>query len=240
MTIKKIPDLIFENEDMVIIDKPAGLLSIPDRFDLNKPNAHQILTQQGKTVFTVHRIDKDTSGLLIFAKNSQTHRSLSLLFEEQKIQKTYLAIVHGKPPFEEGSINSPIAHSSAGDGRMIIHPKGKPSETLFKLSHAWKKFSQIECKPLTGRTHQIRVHLASIHCPIVADPIYSLKPNLKIDDIKNYVRKGKFEETNPDLIARTALHAHSLKFELNGQSLYFECPLPKDMKAVINQMNKWQ
>lgn len=240
MTIKKIPDLIFENEDLLVIDKPAGLLSIPDRFDPNRPNAHQILTQLGKTVLTVHRIDKDTSGLLLFAKNPATHRTLSLLFEEQKVNKTYLAIVNGKPPFEEGVINSPIAHSSSGDGRMIIHPKGKPSETLFKLKQAWKKFSQIECKPLTGRTHQIRVHLASIHCPIVADPLYSLKPNLKIDDIKKYVHKGKFEETNPDLIARTALHAYSLNFVLDGQTFDFESALPKDMKAVINQLNKWQ
>ncbi|MBK9272088.1 MAG: RluA family pseudouridine synthase [Saprospiraceae bacterium] len=233
-------EIIFENEDFIVINKASGLLSIPDRFDPAKPNAFNMVSQKIQNLWVVHRIDRDTSGLLIFAKNAETHKLLNLQFENQQIHKLYIAICQGTPPFEEGLIEAPIAHSASNDGRMVIHPKGKTSETLYKLSKTWKNFSQLECKPLTGRTHQIRVHLAYIGCPIVGDPLYGLKPNLKIEDIKKKVYRGKFEEEGPDLIHRTALHASAIEFNLGDQKFHFNCPLPKDMRAVVNQLNKWQ
>ena len=230
--------IVFENEEFLIIDKPSGLLSIPDRYDQNKECLSNLLAKKYENIFIVHRLDKDTSGLICFAKNKDSHKALSELFELRDIDKRYYAICEGVPPEESGIIDAPIAHSHSQSGKMVIHSKGKESITKFKTAQEWKRFSLIECKLESGRTHQIRVHLAYIDCPIICDPLYGNLQSLSIQDLKRNSRLSKEEEGFRPLINRTALHSHHLSFKFKNQEFTFNSDYPKDMKAVVNQLNK--
>jgi 23S rRNA pseudouridine955/2504/2580 synthase/23S rRNA pseudouridine1911/1915/1917 synthase len=232
-------DILFENEHLLVVNKPSGLLTIPDRYDSNKPNLLNLLNASHDEIFIVHRIDKETSGLVLFAKNAESHRLLSLLFENHEIQKRYISFTENCPNPESGIINLPIAHSVFETGKMTIHKNGKPSITYYKILESFRNFCMLELEPKTGRTHQIRVHLAAISCPILCDPLYSQRSELFIKDIKSRAKIADFEQERP-LLSRTALHANSLEFSLYGQLYHFECPLPKDLKALLNQLRKWQ
>ncbi len=216
------------------------MLSIPDRFQSDKESVFSILKNKNPNILAVHRLDKDTSGVICFAKNPTTHRILNTKFENRLIQKYYLAVCESQPPEESGIIEAPIAHSSSQDGKMLIHPKGKAALTKFRIKELWRNFCLLELKPETGRTHQIRVHLAYIGCPILCDPLYGFRTTLTIDEIKKHTKLSKNEESFRPLLTRTALHASSIKFELGDEKFAFEAELPKDMKAVIHQLNKWQ
>ena len=237
---KKEFKILFENDDFFIISKPAGLLSIPDRFNIEKENLYNLLKLKWEDLFIVHRLDRETSGIICFAKNANAHKLLSLDFENRKIDKRYLALCNSIPLEETGIIDIPIAHSQTHDGRMITHSKGKPAETKFKIKEQWRGYSLIEIKPETGRTHQIRVHMAYIGCPILCDPFYGITSSLTIDDIKKHSKLSKNDERFRPLIERTALHAFSLSFRFMNTDFYFEVEMPKDMKAVVSQLNKWQ
>jgi len=231
--------IIFENDHFLVVDKPSGLLSIPDRYDLEKPNLIKLLQLKYDDLFVVHRIDKETSGLVLFAKNSESHRLLSMLFESHEIEKRYVALTENCPMPESGIIDMPIAHSAFETGKMTIHKKGKSSITYYKIIESFKHFCMLEVAPKTGRTHQIRVHLAAISCPILCDPLYGLRKELFIQDIKYRAKIADFEQERP-LLSRTALHASSLEFSLYDQNYKIASPLPKDLKAVLNQLRKWQ
>lgn len=232
-------DILFENEHFLVVNKPSGLLTIPDRYDPNKPNLLSLLNARSDDIFTVHRIDKETSGLVMFAKNAESHRILSLLFENHEIQKRYISFTENCPTPESGIINLPIAHSVFETGKMTIHKNGKPSITYYKIIESFRSFCMLELEPKTGRTHQIRVHLAAISCPILCDPLYSPRHELFIKDIKSRAKIADYDQERP-LLSRTALHANSLEFSLYDQLYQFECPLPKDLRALLNQLRKWQ
>lgn len=232
--------VIYEDDHFIVINKNAGLLSIPDRFDALKENAYDLLSKHYESLYTVHRIDKDTSGLMIFAKDADSHKILNDAFEQHQIQKTYLALTESQPLEDLGRIELAIAHSISHPGKMVIHNKGKQSTTDFKVITRWKQFSLLELSPLTGRTHQIRIHLMHIGCPIICDPIYGIRNQLSIADIKRHSKLAKNDEQFRPLIERTALHAFGLKFNLFGKSHQFEIEPPKDFRACIQQLNKWQ
>jgi 23S rRNA pseudouridine1911/1915/1917 synthase len=233
-------EIIYQDDQILIVNKPSGLLSIPDRFDLSKENLFNLLKQQFEPLYVVHRLDRETSGLICFCRTAESHRELSISFESREVVKTYLAIVESTPPENEGLINAPIAHSSSGDGRMVIHPKGKPSITKYRVMKAWNQFCLIELKPETGRTHQIRIHLAYMGCPIVADKLYGKRDQLTIKDIKVKSKLSKEDEEFRPLINRTALHAYSLSFNLDQKNLSFQAEPPKDFRAVMHQLDKWR
>ncbi|MBK8955686.1 MAG: RluA family pseudouridine synthase [Saprospiraceae bacterium] len=230
--------LLFENDHLIAINKPAGLLSIPDRFDKNLPCAYQWVKENFGELFILHRLDKDTSGVLLFAKDAETHKLMNEQFERHQVKKTYLCLIESCPQEESGKIIAPIAHDPAHPGRMIVHPKGKACITNFKLLKRYRSFTWVEVAPETGRTHQIRVHFAYLGCPLVGDPLYGIRKYLSIKDIKKKA-KVKEEEIPSTLLERTALHASGLQFNLYGYEIEIQAPLPKDLTACLKQLDKW-
>lgn len=230
-------DILFEDDDMIIINKSSGLLSIPDRFNSDIKSAYNLLKDKYPSIYTVHRIDRETSGLLCFAKNAETHKAMNILFENNEVNKEYHAICYSIPEISEGVIDVPIAHSGKLDGKMVPHPKGKESITKYKCIESWQKYSLIKLKPLTGRTHQIRVHMAYIRCPLIGEKVYHDYAPLTISTLKPRAHVS-IDQEEKALITRVALHASHLEFELNNKHYSFDAEMPKDMKATLHQMRK--
>lgn len=232
--------VVYEDDQLIAFNKPSGLLSIPDRFDEEKPCLLKLAEARYGKLFVVHRIDKDTSGLIIFAKNEISHKYMSQLFEGRNIQKYYKAIVMGNPPIDEGSLQSSIAHHPVKKGRMIIHAKGKPAHTDFKVEHKWRGYACMLLQIFTGRTHQIRIHLQDLGYPIVCDPIYGQDQALKLSAFKkNYKLSQDLLEEAP-ILNRLALHAYQVIFDnMDGKTITITAPLSKDLEATIKQLDKW-
>lgn len=234
-------DVLLEDDHLVVINKPAGLLTLPDRYRPDKPNLLHWLTKEFGQIWTVHRLDKETSGVICFAKNEQAHRVLSQHFEQRKVQKIYHLITQGRIHPEEGTIEKGIANHPTQSGRKIISNKGKPAITTYKALDRFKAFSYVEANILTGRTHQIRVHFQAIGFPLAIDPVYGGREAFYLSEIKgrNY-HLGKDKEERP-LMSRNTLHAQSLQIEhpQTGKPLLVEAPLPKDFRAMLKQLGKW-
>lgn len=239
--MKNKPSIIFEDDEIIVVNKPAHYLTIPDRFVLEKPNLVSFLKQNNEDVFTVHRLDKETSGVIVFAKNASAHRDLSLQFEARTVEKLYLALVEGNVHKEEGEINNPIANNMRDAGKMIVARRGKPSLTLYKVKERFKYHTLVEANIKTGRTHQVRVHFESIGYPLAVDALYGRKDAFFLSSIKlKKYKSGKNVEERP-LMERTTLHAQQLKIThpTSKEVMTFHAELPKDFRAVLNQMRKW-
>jgi 23S rRNA pseudouridine1911/1915/1917 synthase len=230
-------EIIFENAYLIAINKPSGLLSIPDR-EGKEISLKNILQDKRGEIFTVHRLDKATSGLIVFAKDQQTHKQLSQLFEERQIEKIYFGLVHGNITPLKGKIEEPIMQHPSGNGKMTIHAKGKPSLTEYEVIENFKLYSWLKFKIHTGRTHQIRVHVQHTGHSIVCDELYGSPEPVYISSLKRKYKLSQKEETERPILSRLALHSASLKFILNEQEYFFEAPLPKDMKALLQQLRK--
>lgn len=231
-------DILFENDDMIVLNKPAGLLSIPDRFG-KEASLKSLLQEKYPSIFTVHRLDQFTSGLILFAKTDEAHQALSTLFEGRSIEKKYLGLVIGRP-LQSGTIDQGIMEHPGKKGQMVTHAKGKAAQTSFEVLKYYKRFAWVSFQIHTGRTHQIRVHAQHMGHPIVADDIYGDGEKLLLSSIKKKNFKlSKTEEEERPLLTRQALHAHTLSFELNGQTFQFEAPIPKDLVATLKQLDKW-
>jgi 23S rRNA pseudouridine1911/1915/1917 synthase len=234
-------DIIFEDDQIILVNKPADLLTIPDRHDAEKPSLQRFLKAQFGRVFTIHRLDRETSGILIFAKNEEAHRHLSIQFEKHETSKIYLALLDGVLHQETGEIDKPIATHSSVAGKMVIAKRGKESLTYYKVAEKFKYFTLVEADIRTGRTHQVRVHFQSIGYPLAVDVLYGRRAALFLSEIKaKGVKLGKFEEERP-IMSRTTLHAHCLTFQhpTTLETLTFEAPMPKDFNALLNQLRKW-
>ena len=233
--------VIYEDRDLLIAEKPASLLSIPDRFVPEKENLLDLLKQGREEVYTVHRLDRETSGIMVYAKTREAHRDLSLQFENREVTKQYLVLVDGQVQDEEGQIDLPIGESLSHPGKMEVKGRGKPSLTLYKVLERFKGFTLLEADIQTGRTHQIRVHFAAIGHPLAVDSLYGQREGFFLSEIKGRrFRLGKYEEERP-LMTRTTLHAHRLRFRhpVTREYLEFESEWPKDFGAVVNQLRKW-
>lgn len=238
--MRKLPfDILLEDENMVAISKPSGMLTLPDRHDGALQSVRGILQAAYGQIFVVHRLDKDTSGVIVFAKNEETHKYLSQLFESRDVEKIYLGLVHGRPMPAQGSILEPLSEHPAKNGTMVVYKKGKPSHTDYKVVKDLGKFSLVEYNLHTGRTHQIRVHSKFIGHPIVCDPFYGDGKPVLLSSIKKKFNLSKNEEAERPILGRLALHAYRLSFSgPDGKPVVIEAPLHKDMRALIAQLEK--
>jgi len=232
------PETIFENPDFIVINKPAGLLSIPDRTQ-SAESLKDILQKKYGQIFTIHRLDKETSGLIVFAKNDLAHKYFSQAFEERTVEKIYLGLVLGSLVNENGIIDEAIMEHPAKNGTMVVNKKGKPALTHYSLVEKLGPYSLIQFQIHTGRTHQIRVHMQYIGHSIACDVLYGNAQPIFISSFKRNYKLSKSEEEEKPILNRLGLHAHQLKFkDSNGHEYAFEAPLPKDMKALVNQLKK--
>jgi 23S rRNA pseudouridine1911/1915/1917 synthase len=235
----KISDLlIFENDDFVVLNKPSGLLSIPDR-EGKEVSLRALLQDKYEQIFTVHRLDRDTSGIIVFAKNEETHKHLSKQFEQRQTEKIYVGLVIGSLVNKKGSINKPIAENTVKRGMMIIHQRGKESLTDYEVLEDFGIYSWMQFRIHTGRTHQIRVHMKDFGNPIVRDELYGDGKPMLLSSFKSKFKLSKKEEEERPLLNRLALHAHKLKFtDIKGKTFELEAPLPKDIRATLQQLEK--
>lgn len=232
-------NILYENDDMIVVNKPAGLLTIPDRFDEHLPSLSSILEKRYGKIWVVHRLDKDTSGVIVFAKNESAHKFLSEQFLTRKTEKIYFGLVAGRIWEKEGTVDTPIMEDPKKKGKMVTGKKGKEALTKFEVLESFNLYTYLKIQIFTGRTHQIRVHLKSIGHPIAMDEVYGSSKPFYLSFIKKKYHTGKFQEEEKPLMSRMALHAFSLSFpDKNGQRLSFEAPLPKDFNAVLNQLRK--
>ena len=200
--------LIYKDDNVIVLNKPSGLLSMAKGEFTTEPT----LEDYG---LLVHRLDRDTSGVVILAKNEATRTMLRKQFQDRKAHKTYYAIVDGHPKLDEALINLPIARNLKHPTTFMVDPKGKPAETYYKVVKKSDKHSLIELKPVSGRTHQLRVHLNYIGCPIVGDRVYNEKSKAN----------------------RLMLHANSLEITIPGENentrKTFTADLPKEFNELI-------
>jgi 23S rRNA pseudouridine955/2504/2580 synthase/23S rRNA pseudouridine1911/1915/1917 synthase len=230
--------IIFENDAFVAVNKPAGMLTIPDREQSEKSLKEFLLDKYG-SIFTVHRLDRDTSGIVLFAKNEQAHKYFSRLFEERKIEKYYLGIVLGNPSEKSGLIDAPIAEHPVNKGMMTIHRNGKESSTEYQVLESHNNFSLVSFQLHTGRTHQIRVHAKSIGHPLACDILYGDGKPVLLSSIKKKFKLSKHDEEERPMINRLALHSYKLVFkDEDGKIHELIAEMPKEFRALMQQLKK--
>jgi RluA family pseudouridine synthase len=210
--------LIYQDDSLLVVNKPAGIATIPGGWQADTPSLAKTLEADFGRVWTVHRLDKDTSGVILFARTAEAHRTLSLLFETRLINKVYNAIIVGNPKWDEHTARHPLRFDVGHSHRTVVdHAKGKPSETTFRVLERFTGCCLLEAVPATGRTHQVRVHAYALGFPLLGDALYSLP-------------------AERDLIPplhRPALHAHSLEFKFEGNPFSFTAPYPEDFKQAL-------
>jgi 23S rRNA pseudouridine1911/1915/1917 synthase len=231
-------DIIFENDDFVAVSKPSGMLTIPDREQTEK-SLKEYLTDKYGSIFIVHRLDKDTSGLILFAKNEATHKYLCKIFEERRVKKYYLGIVVGEPAQPSGIIDAPITDHLTRKGMMTVHRSGKESQTGYEVLESNRHFSVVSFQLFTGRTHQIRVHAKHIGNPLACDPLYGDGKPVLLSAVKKNYKLGKQEDEECAIINRLALHSYKLNFEdAYGVEMELAAPPPKEFRALMQQLKK--
>lgn len=248
-TIRRIA-ILYEDDHLVAVDKPPGLLVVPDRYDRGEPTLVAEMTTrlraegklaEGGRLFVVHRIDRGTSGIVLFAKDEDTHRSLSTMFAERQVSKTYQALVNGELPNDAGRIDLPIGLHPGDRSRMTIRKrKGRESQTDFRVLERYVFYTYLELKPTTGRQHQIRVHLQAIGHPVVGDDRYGDGKGVLLSELKRSYRQKSDRDETP-LMGRLALHATTLELAhpITGQPMTVEADLPRDFQATLRNLTRF-
>jgi len=250
--------ILHEDEDVIVVDKPAGLAVEPERWARSAASLAGALlalargrsgvdAQEGEGPLSlrlraVHRLDKDTTGALVVAKHIEAERFLRMAFEEDRVRKTYFALVEGEHPLGEGAeevIDLPLGPDPRKTGRMVIDPAGKPSRTRIAVEQRFRGFTWMRCQPETGRTHQIRVHLSAAGFPLAVDPLYGRRDSLALSALKAGYRAKRGQVERP-LMARLTLHAARIELPTRsgGAPLVVNAPLPKDLEKLLKQLGK--
>lgn len=225
--------ILFENDNYVVVNKPPFVSTLEDRND--PTNLLQLARQHYPDAQVCHRLDKETSGALAIARNPEAYRHLSLQFEHREVTKVYHAVADGLHSFKDFLVDAPILKQD--DGVVKISQRGKPAQTWFNSLQSFRMHTLIECKPVTGRMHQIRIHLAVSGAPIMGDVQYGGKLFYLSQVKRNFnLKKGTEEEP---FMKRMALHAWSLTFrDVGGETVQVEAPYQKDMAALVKQLGK--
>jgi 23S rRNA pseudouridine1911/1915/1917 synthase len=237
-------NIIFEDQDLMVINKPAGMVVHPAAGHSTGTLVHGILYHcpdlEGiggeKRPGIVHRLDKDTSGIMVVAKNAFTHHDLARQFKDRSIQKRYLALVIGSPQTAAGQIDLPVGRHPVERKKMSTHgSRGRDALTLWKVQERLPGAALLEIELKTGRTHQIRVHCQAMGYPIVGDPVYTQRGALKSLAHGNPALHQALKKAQ-----RQMLHAWSLGFRhpADSRPLLFEVPIPEDMAAILNELRR--
>jgi RluA family pseudouridine synthase len=211
-------DVLFEDDDFLAVHKPENIASIPERLGGRDSVVQMLRQRRGEKLFVVHRLDKEVSGVLVFARNAAAHKYLNDKFSSREVRKLYFAIVHGVILEEGGSVNRPLRQF--GSGRMGVDDRGKPAETSFDVEERLRKYTVVQAYPHTGRRHQLRVHLYSIGHPVVGDVRYGDR---------------SLQEKYPRLM----LHALSVSFVLpNGERIKIQADPPRSFVECFSQLRQ--
>lgn len=229
--------ILFEDDNHIVVNKPPFVASLDERGGSGEVNILRLAKQYSPDAQVCHRLDKETSGAIIIAKNPEAYRSVAMQFEKRKVKKTYHAVVDGQYHFNELFIDLPILND--GNRSVTIDRKeGKRAETIFNSIKFYRHYTLMECKPITGRMHQIRIHLATQRAAICGDTLYKGKP-VYLSSIKKGYRIAKDDEELP-IMKRFALHAKHLVFKgLDEKDIEIEAPYPKDFATLIKLLDKF-
>ncbi|MGB7872974.1 MAG: RluA family pseudouridine synthase [Anaerolineales bacterium] len=213
-------EIIHQDQSIIVLNKPAGLSVLPEGWDPDAAFLRQLLEEKYGRIWVVHRLDKITSGVMLFALTAEAHRGLNRQFEKHQVEKVYQAIVQGVPPWDERNARHMLRTNVGRKHRtVVVHKRGKNSETDFKVLKRGQTEAMIEAYPKTGRTHQVRAHLSALGFPLLGDVLYGA--------------------SETDLIPRPALHAYSLGFThpLSGERLNFIVNPPDDFQEVLKRFD---
>ncbi len=234
-------DVYYEDDDIVVVNKPAGMVVHPAPGSTSGTLVNALLGRGGMLSESggelrpgiVHRLDKDTSGLIVVAKHNRAHRALSSAFEAREVTKIYLALVWGVLDHPAGRVNEPIGRKPSDRKLMWVVPDGRPASTGWKVREEFPFASLLELRPETGRTHQLRVHLAYLHRPVIGDADYGGVKRTFAEVTPHYRRQAKRANK---LATRQLLHARGLSFDhpVSGETLRFRAPIPDDFAAVLS------
>ena len=245
-------EILRETPDWVAVMKLAALATIPGRGEddsmLERLGRQLGLPSAGTVdprIRVVHRLDKDTSGVLLFAKHAAAQRHLSHQFQNNTVRKEYLALVVGRPDRREGDVDAPLARHPTSPQRMaVVRHGGRPAQTAWRVEEEFRHFTLLRVFPKTGKTHQIRVHLQSIGLPLAIDPLYNAPRGggaigLMLSSFKRGYRPAAGDAERP-LIDRLTLHAEKLAFvDVDGSEVLVEAPPPKDFRSALNMLRKY-
>ena len=220
--------IVYEDEWLLVVDKPQGMVVHPAPGHYEGTLVNALLAHCGDSLSDlngvirpgiIHRIDKDTSGLLLVVKNNQVHEKLAAHIRRHEIERIYVALLHGRLPIGQGTVDQPVGRDPRNRKRMAIVQSGRRAVTHYRVLETYRNTSWVECRLETGRTHQIRVHMASIGHPVVRDPLYA-------PGYKDYGLAGQ------------ALHAAVLQFEhpVSGEKMRLEAPLPDHIKELLKSL----
>ncbi len=230
--------VVFESDDFIAINKPPFVPSLHERFDEGKTQSIvEIVKAVNEDYSLCHRLDRETSGVMLVAKHAEAYRFMSLLFENRQVKKTYHAIVSAPVNIQDLKVELSL-YTDSKRRVQISRSKGKPSVTIINTLKKYKHFTLLACQPITGRLHQIRVHCMAQNLPLVGDVLYGGKPAY-LSMIKRKVQQSKDSEEKP-MIGRFALHAHSIEFtNMQGELVTITAPYANDFEVFVKLLDKY-